>query len=234
VQTGLQRYRERRKEPADLDGSSRLSPYLRFGQISAAEIARVALANAPAEEAEAFLDEMLTWRELSLNFCIHNASYASLESLPAWVQRSMDEHADDPRDVVYPLETLENADTHDALWNAGQRELLTSGHLHNAVRMLWGKSVLLWTATYEEALRNLIRLNDRYALDGRDPNSYANILWCFGKFDRPFAARPVWGTIRPMSLARAKGKFDVGRYVSAWTPAVDNRQEAQLSLAALD
>lgn len=217
VGTGLQSYRDRRKEPADLDGSSRLSPYLRFGQISPAEVVRAAIAHAPTEEADAFLDEMLTWRELSLNFCLRNPSYASLEALPSWVHRSMDEHADDPREVLYSLETLEGADTHDALWNAGQRELVTSGHLHNAVRMLWGKSVLLWSATYADALDLLIRLNDRYALDGRDPNSYANILWCFGKFDRPFAARPVWGTIRPMSLARAKGKFDVDRYVTAWS-----------------
>ena len=216
VHSGLQSYRDRRKEPADIDGSSRLSPYLRFGQISAAEVARAALAGAPGEEAEAFLDEMITWRELSLNFCLHNASYASLDALPAWVRRSMDDHADDPREVIYPLATLESADTHDALWNAGQRELLTSGHLHNAVRMLWGKSVLLWSATYDEALQSLLYLNDRYALDGRDPNSYANILWCFGKFDRPFAARPVWGTIRPMSLARARAKFDVERYVASW------------------
>jgi photolyase PhrII len=216
VHTGLQRYRARRKEPADLDGSSRLSPFLRFGQISPAEVARTALAYAPAEEAEAFLDEMVTWRELSLNFCLHNPFYASLDSLPLWVRRSMDEHADDPREVVYSLEELEGADTHDALWNAGQRELVTSGYLHNAVRMLWGKSVLLWSATYADALERLLHLNDRYALDGRDPNSYANIMWCFGKFDRPFAARPVWGTIRPMSLARAKGKFDVERYVSTW------------------
>lgn len=220
VHTGLHRYRDRRKEPADSDGSSRLSPYLRFGQISAAEVARAALAHAPAEEGEAFLDEMLTWRELSLNFCLHTPSYASLDALPSWVHRSMREHADDRRDIDYPLETLESADTHDALWNAGQRELLTSGHLHNAVRMLWGKSVLLWSATYERALRTLIFLNDRYALDGRDPNSYSNILWCFGKFDRPFAPHPVWGTIRPMSLARASGKFDVERYIAAWSELV--------------
>lgn len=217
VGTGLQQYRDRRREPADADGSSRLSAHLRFGQIPAAEVARTALAHAPAEEAEAFLDEMLTWRELSLNFCTHNAAHTSLTSLPLWVQRSMAQHAGDEREVVYDLSSLERADTHDELWNAGQRELLATGQMHNAVRMLWGKSLLLWSASYEEALRHLIHLNDRYALDGRDPNSYANILWCFGKFDRPFAARSVWGTIRPMSLERAKGKFDVGRYTALWS-----------------
>ena len=217
VETGLQRYSERRSDPVDPDGSSRLSAYLRHGQISAAEVARAALAHAPAPEAEAFLDEMIVWRELSLNFCLHNGRHASLEALPAWVQRSMAEHESDPRDVVYSRDELASAATGEPLWNAGQRELLATGQMHNAVRMLWGKSVLLWTDRYADALSHLVWLNDRYALDGRDPNSYANILWCFGKFDRPFATRPIWGTIRPMSLGRARGKFDVGGYIARWS-----------------
>ena len=216
VADGLQRYDERRREPSDAGGSSRLSPYLRHGHISAAEVARATLANASRDDADAFLDQLLTWRELSLNFCLRNPVFSSLDALPAWVRRTMDDHAGDRREFVYTRDELERAETHDALWNAGQRELVTSGHLHNAARMLWGKSVLLWTATYADALRYLLHLNDRYALDGRDPNSYANILWCFGKFDRPFATRPVWGTIRPMSLSRAKGKFDVARYIASW------------------
>jgi deoxyribodipyrimidine photo-lyase len=226
VADGLQRYDERRREPSDSGGSSRLSPYLRHGHISSAEVARAGLANAPREDADAFLDQLLTWRELSLNFCLRNPTFSSLDSLPTWVRRTMDDHAGDRREFVYTLDELDRAQTHDALWNAGQRELVTSGHLHNAVRMLWGKSVLLWTETYADALRYLLHLNDKYALDGRDPNSYANILWCFGKFDRPFAARPVWGTIRPMSLSRAKAKFDVGRYIALWGAA---GRETQLS-----
>jgi deoxyribodipyrimidine photo-lyase len=129
----------------------------------------------------------------------------------------MGEHEGDPRDTVYTRDQLARGATGEPLWNAGQRELLATGQMHNAVRMLWGKSVLLWTDRYADALSYLIWLNDRYALDGRDPNSYSNILWCFGKFDRPFATRPVWGTIRPMSLARAKAKFDVAAYVDRWS-----------------
>ena len=217
VENGLQQYSTRRIDPADPDGSSRLSPYLRYGQISAAEVARAALKDAPAAESAAFLDEMITWRELSLNFCLHNAAHATLDALPAWVHRSMAEHESDPRDTVYTRAQLADAATGEPLWNAGQRELLATGQMHNAVRMLWGKSVLLWTERYADALSHLIWLNDRYALDGRDPNSYSNILWCFGKFDRPFATRKIWGTIRPMSLNRARGKFNVDAYVSRWS-----------------
>jgi deoxyribodipyrimidine photo-lyase len=217
VQTGLQSYSQRRSDPTDGDGSSRLSPYLRHGQISAAEVARAALQHAPAAEAECFLDEMIVWRELSLNFCLYNRAHASLDALPAWVHRSMAEHEGDARGAVYSREDLASAATDEPLWNAGQRELLATGQMHNAVRMLWGKSVLLWTDRYVDALSHLIWLNDRYALDGRDPNSYANILWCFGKFDRPFATRPIWGTIRPMSLDRARGKFDVAGYIAKWS-----------------
>jgi deoxyribodipyrimidine photo-lyase len=127
-------------------------------------------------------------------------------------------HAGDPREVVYPLAVLERGDTGDDLWNAAQRELVRTGTVHNAVRQLWGKTVLLWTPGYAEALRALLHLNDRWALDGRDPNSYAGIQWCFGKFDRPFPERPVWGTIRPMSLARARTKYDARAYVARWLP----------------
>jgi deoxyribodipyrimidine photo-lyase len=129
----------------------------------------------------------------------------------------MERHADDPRPATYTLEQLERAETHDALWNAGQQELVRTGTMHNVVRMLWGKSVLTWTERYEDALAHLIHLNDRWALDGRDPNSYAGIQWCFGKFDRPFATRPVWGTIRPMSLDRAMRRAGFAEYVRRWS-----------------
>jgi deoxyribodipyrimidine photo-lyase len=126
-------------------------------------------------------------------------------------------HANDVREVTYTLEQLESAATHDAIWNAGQRELLETGQMHNVVRMLWGKSVITWAPTYGEALAWLLHLNNKYGLDGRDPNSFAGIQWCFGKFDRPFASRPVWGTIRPMSLERARTKYDVAGYVERWS-----------------
>jgi deoxyribodipyrimidine photo-lyase len=217
VRDGLLAYSERRRHPSDEGGSSRLSPYLHHGQIAASEVARTVRDVGPPEAAEKFLDEMLTWRELALNFCWRNPAFRSLDALPDWARRSIARHDDDERETVYTLDELERAETHDALWNAGQRELVRSGQMHNIVRMLWGKTVLTWTRSYAEALAYLIHLNDKYALDGRDPNSYAGIQWCFGKFDRPFQERPVWGTIRPISLDRAYTKYDVGAYIERWS-----------------
>ena len=218
VQDGLHDYAERRRNPSDEGGSSRLSPYLHHGMISPVEVVRTVRAGASESASEAFLNEMLTWRELSLNFCLRNPHPTSLAALPDWVQRSMRAHAGDAREVTYGLDALERGATHDPVWNAGQRELVETGQMHNVVRMLWGKAVITWTRTYDEALAFLLHLNDKYALDGRDPNSYAGIQWCFGKFDRPFAARPVWGTIRPMSLARAPAKYRMDDYLARWCP----------------
>lgn len=217
VRDGLAEYAERRRHPDDEEGSSRLSPWLHHGQLAPAEVARAVRAHGPPGATAAFLDEMVTWRELALNCCLRNPRFDSLAALPEWVHRAMRRHAGDRREPRYTLRQLEGAATHDALWNAGQRELVATGRMHNVVRMLWGKSVLTWTPTYADAFRWLVHLNDRYALDGRDPSSYAGILWCFGKFDRPFAERPVWGTIRPMSLDRARAKYDVERYVARWS-----------------
>lgn len=215
---GLRDYAERRRHPSDDGGSSRLSPYLHYGMISPREVVTAVRRHAPPEQGEAFLNEMLTWRELSLNFCLRNPDHGSLAALPAWVHRSMRAHAGDLREVTYSLEELEGAATHDPIWNAGQRELLETGLMHNVVRMLWGKAVITWTDSYGDALAWLLHLNNKYALDGRDPNSFAGIQWCFGKFDRPFASRSVWGTIRPMSLERAHAKYDVARYIARWSP----------------
>ena len=223
---GLQSYSERRRNPSDEEGSSRLSPYLHFGMISPLEVVTVARASASQVESDAFLNEMLTWRELSLNFCLRNPAYDTLSALPDWAQRSMNAHANDERPVTYTLDQLERAETHDEIWNAGQRELVETGQMHNVVRMLWGKSVLTWAPTYADALAWLIHLNNKYGLDGRDPNSFAGIQWCFGKFDRPFAERPVWGTIRPMSLARAHAKYEMTGYLARW-----GAPEPQLSFA---
>lgn len=219
LRDGLADYEERRRHPSDEDGSSRLSPWLHHGHIAPGEVARAVLAHGPAAQAESFLNEMLVWRELALNFCWRNPAHMGMAALPTWVRDTLDRHAADPRPVTYTLETLEQAATHDPLWNAGQAELLATGQMHNVVRMLWGKSVITWAPRYEDALTWLLHLNDRYALDGRDPNSYAGIMWCFGKFDRPFAEREVWGTIRPMSLARAYRKYDVDGYLRRWSGA---------------
>jgi deoxyribodipyrimidine photo-lyase len=212
-------YAERRNEPSDTEGSSRLSPYLHFGQIAAAEVLRTVRAAGHPESARKFEDELVTWRELALNFCLLNPHYAKLRGLPDWVHRTMDAHKDDPREAIYTLGQLERAETHDELWNAAQRELVRTGHMHNVTRMLWGKSVLTWTRRYKHALEHLILLNNKYGLDGRDPSSYGGIQWCFGKFDRPWFDKPVWGVIRPMSLARAREKFDADAYIRLHPPA---------------
>ncbi|MFN8580982.1 MAG: hypothetical protein U0163_08420, partial [Gemmatimonadaceae bacterium] len=213
---GLRDYGARRPDPNDPDGTSRLSPYLHFGQIAPAEVVRTVRAATTQSRADAFLGEFLVWRELALNFCLRNPRFASVHALPNWARTTLRAHATDPRSHAYSLSDLEQARTHDALWNAAQLELVTSGTIHNYMRMLWGKSVMLWTRRVVDALAWLITLNDRYALDGRDPNSYAGIQWCFGKFDRPFAERPVLGMVRPMSLARAREKFDADCYIQRW------------------
>jgi len=206
-------YAERRGEPGDPTGSSRLSAYLHFGQISPAEVLRAVKA---AGGSESFDNELVAWRELALNFCLFNPRFGSLHAVPDWAQRTMTKHVQDPREVLYSLEELEHSRTHDALWNAAQRELVQTGSIHNVMRMLWGKSVILWTPTYSEAFRVLVHLNNKYALDGRDPSSYAGIQWCFGKFDRAFQERPVWGQLRPMSLQRAHAKYDTKSYLARW------------------
>jgi deoxyribodipyrimidine photo-lyase len=212
----LKDYDEARNKP-DRDGSSRLSAYLHFGFLSSLEIAlAVKDADVPQSSKEAYLEELIVRRELSYNFTRHNPRYNSLESLPLWVQETMRKHADDVRSPVYSPEQLENFRTHDELWNAAQREMVLTGEMHNYVRMLWGKNVIAWTRTYEEAFVILEHLNNKYCLDGRNPNSYAGILWCFGKHDRPWMERPVFGTIRYMTSGSTGKKFDSRKYIE-WT-----------------
>jgi deoxyribodipyrimidine photo-lyase len=159
---------------------------------------------------------LIVRRELSFNFTRHNPDYNSLKSLPAWVQKTMREHVKDKRKTVYTLKQLEAGETHDPLWNAAQREMLVTGEMHNYVRMLWGKNVIAWTESYEEAFAVVEHLNNKYCLDGRDPNSYAGILWCFGKHDRPWMERPVFGTIRYMTSGSTGKKFNSKKYIG-WT-----------------
>jgi len=213
----LPHYAERRNDPGDPDGSSRLSPYLHFGQISAAEVARTVGEHGEPAEVDKFYDELLTWRELALNFCTRNRRFATLDGLPNWVRENMVRHAADPRDYVYDLATFEAAATHHPLWNAAQRELVATGSIHNVMRMYWGKYIVLWSATFADALQIMITLNNKYGLDGRDPSSYAGIQWCLGKFDRPWTRRPVLGTIRYMSIDLAYKKFDARTYERRWS-----------------
>lgn len=212
----LPNYDTTRSKP-HVDGSSRLSAYLHFGFISPLEIAlAIQDSNAPEHAKAAYLEELIVRRELSFNFTLRNPNYDSLAALPAWVHKTMRDHINDERQFNYSLEQLENAETHDELWNAAQRELVATGGMHNYVRMLWGKNVIAWSPTYEIAFETLVHLNNKYALDGRDPNSYAGILWCFGKHDRPWMERPVFGTMRYMTSASTGKKFDSKKYIE-WT-----------------
>ncbi|MBM4185675.1 MAG: deoxyribodipyrimidine photolyase [Gemmatimonadetes bacterium] len=211
VTKGLPRYLER-NDP-NLDVTSRLSPHLHFGTIGIADVLLRAQQAGPADQFAKFLDEALVWRELAFNTVYFNRRHRSLGAVPEWARRELEAHSDDPRASRYDLATLESGRTHEELWNAAQQSLVKYGELHNYVRMLWGKSVLLWTASAAEALRLLEHLNHRYALDGRDPCSYGGILWCFGRYDRPFYRRPILGTVRYMSLKAARDKFDVPAYI---------------------
>jgi deoxyribodipyrimidine photo-lyase len=217
LERGLPRYAAERGDP-NADASSRLSPYLHFGNIAIQEVLLAAREAGPAADYAKFQDEALVWRELAHNLTWFNRRHRTLDAVPGWARRELDDHADDPRPALYDDETLEQARTHDDLWNACQRSLLRDGELHNYLRMVWGKSVLLWTEDAARALRVLEHLNHKYALDGRDPNSYGGILWCFGRYDRPFYRRPVFGTVRYMSLNTQKKKFDVPAYLARYAP----------------
>ncbi len=209
-------YAKTRNE-CSVDGSSRLSPYLHFGFLSVYEIVEaVEKADVPKESKESFLEELIVRRELAYNFTRFNPKYDSLSSLPNWTQETMRKHQADKRDYLYSIEQLENFQTHDEIWNAAQRELVETGGMHNYVRMLWGKNVIAWTRSYQEAFAILEDFNNKYALDGRNPNSYAGILWCFGKHDRPWFERNVFGTIRYMTSGSSGKKFNSKKYIE-WT-----------------
>lgn len=235
----LANYATDRNRP-EVDATSGLSPYLHFGHVSAHEIfARLAdregwsplrLADdakgrrggwwGMTESAEAFLDQLVTWRELGFNRCLHVDGHDRFESLPAWARKTLAEHACDTREVIYSPDDFEFARTHDPLWNAAQNQLRREGRIHNYLRMLWGKKILEWSESARAALRTMIVLNDKYALDGRDPNSYAGILWVLGLHDRAWGpVRPVFGKIRYMSSANTARKYRVRGYIERYSGA---------------
>ena len=237
LRRGLTRYAEERNQP-DSDVASGLSPYLHFGHISphtilerlaAREAWDVRLENQPvngkrsgwwrmSEPAEAFLDQLVTWRELGFNMAANRADHREYESLPAWAQETLELHSRDPRPFLYTTRQLDDAATHDEVWNAAQRQLRREGVIHNYLRMLWGKKILEWTATPRDAARVMIELNNRYALDGRDPNSYSGIFWCLGRYDRPWGPeRAVFGKIRYMSSANTARKLRLGEYLERYS-----------------
>lgn len=212
LEVGLTAYAKKRNNPTVEDGVSRMSAYLHHGHISPFRIARDAARHGSAG-AEKFLDELLIWRELAFNLCLFNEDVESIGILPDWARQTLIDHQSDDRESLYDWEDLARSKTGDPLWNAAQQSLLIHGELHNNVRMTWGKAVLSWTRSPQEALSTLIDLNHRYALDGSDPNSYGGILWCLGLLDRPFfPEKPILGTVRPRSSARHAKRTDMPVY----------------------
>lgn len=239
IHNGLPHYSEHRSEPASPMEcpASGLSPYLHFGHIAIEEVVETVLRsiswtpkqiNGKAtgkrqgfycddDNVNAFLDEAITWRELGFLWHWHRhrrGDIACLKTaLPSWANDTLTKHVTDRREFLYSMEQWEAGETHDPLWNAAQRELVATGTIHNYLRMLWGKKILEWSATPEEAYQTMVHLNNKYALDGRDPNSYSGILWCFGLFDHPWKERPVFGKVRYMSSENTARKFDLSKYL---------------------
>ena len=210
----LRRYARDRNEPS-AHATSELSPYLHFGHISALHIALEVKSYAEKHQliVDEFLEELIVRRELAFNFARHVENPASLDNLPEWALETMREHRGDKRPRTYTRDQLERAETYDDLWNATEKELLLRGKIHGYYRMYWGKKIIEWSPTYQDALEVMVHLHDRYALDGRDPNTYTNILWCFGLHDRPWPERPIFGKLRYMSLEGMRRKTDVDAYL---------------------
>jgi deoxyribodipyrimidine photo-lyase len=232
----LNAYGEDRNEPSK-HGSSGLSPYLHFGHISAHEIfdrimqveewnpSKVGKPNGKmtgywnlSDDAEAFMDQLMTWREIGFNMCSRESNYDRYESLPAWARKTLTDHARDKRAYVYSEDEFEKAATHDELWNAAQRQLVREGIIHNYLRMLWGKKILHWSESPQEALRIMIQLNNKYGLDGRNPNSYSGIFWVLGRYDRAWGPeRPIFGKIRYMTSESTRSKYRVKEYLDRYS-----------------
>ncbi|MCA9037420.1 MAG: deoxyribodipyrimidine photolyase [Planctomycetaceae bacterium] len=240
VERQLKDYGEHRNHP-DMNAASGLSAWLHFGHLSAHRIfAAVASVEGwtPAnlgdvkstrgsragwwgmsESAESFMDELITWRELGYNMCWQTENYDQYESLPEWARNSLAEHASDPRQYLYSLDDLRQARTHDAVWNAAQNQLLTEGRMQNYLRMLWGKKILEWTESPQQAAEFMIELNNRYAVDGRNPNSYSGIFWVLGRYDRAWGPeRPIYGKIRYMTSDSTVRKLKMAGYMEKYSP----------------
>ncbi|NLD38035.1 MAG: deoxyribodipyrimidine photolyase [Desulfatiglans sp.] len=233
----LSSYDEKRNEPCE-DATSNLSPYLHFGHINSHEIFyRIQEAQewhpgklsdyargqkegwwGMGKSAEAFLDQLITWRELGFNMCRYNRDYDKFKSLPRWAMETLKIHEMDNREYIYSEEEFENGQTHDPLWNAAQVQLVREGKIHNYLRMLWGKKILEWSPTPERALEIMIYLNNKYALDGRDPNSYSGIFWTLGRYDRAWGPeREIFGKVRYMSSANTSRKVRVAGYIKRYS-----------------
>ena len=237
----LSAYGVARNDP-DRDVTSRLSPYLHWGHIGAHEVFDRLMSHegwlgylpsratggregwwGVSAAAESFLDEFVTWREIGYNSSTARPDdYASYDSLPDWARQSLDRHAGDPRDPLYEADTFERAETYDALWNAAQRQLVREGRIHNYLRMLWGKKILQWSASPREALAIMIHLNNKYALDGRNPNSCSGIFWVLGRYDRPWGPeRPIFGVVRYMTSENTARKVRVKEFLTRYSALGD-------------
>ncbi len=238
LENRLSLYPDNRNHP-DEDGTSGLSPYLHFGHISIHEVFHLLaereewtlehLSNKVtgsrsgwwrmSEAAEAFLDELVTWREIGFNMCSQRDDYDRYDSLPDWALTTLRQHENDRRKYLYSLDQFEKSETHDPLWNAAQTQLRVEGRIHNYLRMLWGKKILEWSPSPQEALDIMIELNNKYALDGRDPNSYTGIMWVLGRYDRAWGPeRPIFGKVRYMSSENTLRKVKANDYLEKYRP----------------
>jgi deoxyribodipyrimidine photo-lyase len=236
IKNGLLVYDEKRNDP-DEKKTSNLSAWLHFGKISEYEIVKAVLEHQPDgwdldkitfnngstggffngnPNIDSFLDEVITWREVGFHFAHHRDDYDRLDSLPGWALETLNDHRDDPREWTYSYRQLANSQTHDDIWNAAQTQLREEGIIHNYLRMLWGKKVIEWTPDPETALQYLIDLNNTYAIDGRDPNSYSGIFWCFGRFDRAWQERPIFGKLRYMTSDSTRKKVKLKQYLGKY------------------
>ena len=211
IKDKLDDYADKRNDPLE-DCQSNMSPYLHFGQISPLYIA-LEIQKAGSKCEADFLEELIVRRELSHNFLYYNQRYDDYDALPPWALRTLNYHAKDKREYVYTRQQFEDAETHDPYWNAAQMEMVITGKMHNYMRMYWGKKILEWTNTPKYAFETALYLNNKYELDGRDPNGFAGVAWCFGKHDRAWGERPVFGKVRYMNAAGLKRKFDADGYV---------------------
>jgi deoxyribodipyrimidine photo-lyase len=214
IAKNLAAYPEMRNDP-NADGVSHLSPYLHFGQISPLFIALEVL-KAKKRAAEVYLEELIVRRELSMNFVYYNESYDDFVGLPRWAKETLKEHEKDKREFLYTLSELESARTADPYWNAAQKEMVLTAKMHGYMRMYWGKRIIEWTRTPKEAFRTALYLNNKYELDGRDPNGFTGVAWCFGKHDRAWPSRPVFGKVRTMKASGLRRKFDADAYAKKY------------------
>jgi len=215
INNKIDKYKKFRNDPTK-DAASNLSPYLHFGQISAQRVVLELKKKKTISDLKGtFYDEIIVRKELSDNFCYYNENYDNFEGFPNWSKKTLDSHRNDTREYIYTFEELEKANTHDDAWNASQLEMVRNGKMHGYMRMYWAKKILEWTETPEMALKYAILLNNKYELDGNDPNGYVGVAWAIGGVhDRAWKERPIYGKVRYMSYNGLKRKFDIKRYIS--------------------